>query len=282
MTDVEPKKQNADRQVIECFGVEWEEFDYSSAPAEEELRQSWDQYFHIFPWSAVTKQSEGFDMGCGTGRWARFVAPKVGTLNCIDPSHAIEVAKHNLASFSNVRFLNETTEACTLGDETQDFGYCLGVLHHIPDTQKGLDDCARILKPGAPFLLYLYYRLENKPLWFRLTWRSSDMVRRFISRTPNVIKKGLCSSIAALIYFPLARLARLLASCGLDVTNMPLSDYRHKPYYQMQNDSLDRFGTRLEQRFSRAEIEGMLGKAGFENIVFSERTPYWCCVSYKK
>jgi hypothetical protein len=108
------------------------------------------------------------------------------------------------------------------------------------------------------------------------------MVRRFISRTPNVIKKGLCSSIAALIYFPLARSARLLANCGLDVTNMPLSDYRDKPYYQMQNDSLDRFGTRLEQRFSRAEIEGMLGKAGFENIVFSERTPYWCCVSYKK
>jgi hypothetical protein len=63
---------------------------------------------------------------------------------------------------------------------------------------------------------------------------------------------------------------------------MPLSDYRHKPYYQMQNDSLDRFGTRLEQRFSRAEIEGMLGQASFENIVFSERTPYWCCVSYKK
>ena len=32
-------------------------------------------------------------MGCGSGRWASLVAPRVGHLNCIDPSSAIDVAK---------------------------------------------------------------------------------------------------------------------------------------------------------------------------------------------
>ena len=35
-------------------------------------------------------------MGCGTGRWAKFVAPKVNKLNCIDPSLSIKVAKKKL------------------------------------------------------------------------------------------------------------------------------------------------------------------------------------------
>ena len=53
---------------------------------------------------------------------------------------------------------------------SQDFGYCLGVLHHIPDTLSGLKDCSKLLKPGAPFLLYLYYKFDNKPRWFRLIY----------------------------------------------------------------------------------------------------------------
>ena len=46
-----------------------------------------------------------------------------------------------------------------------------------------------------------------------------------------------------------------------------LSDYRNKPFYQCKNDALDRFGTRLEQRFSKAQITDMLLKAGCTNII---------------
>ena len=49
----------------------------------------------------------------------------------------------------------------------------------------------------------------------------------------------------------------------------------------MRTDALDRFGTRLEKRFSKASIQEMLKTAGLENITFSEDRPYWCVVSYK-
>ena len=39
-------------------------------------------------------------MGCGSGRWAKFIAPKVKVLNCIEPSDkALKIAKQNLKKF---------------------------------------------------------------------------------------------------------------------------------------------------------------------------------------
>ena len=69
---------------------------------------------------------------------------------------------------------------------------------------------------------------------------------------------------------------------GMNINNVPLSDYRNKSYYIMKNDALDRFGTKLEQRFSKLQITNMLHNAGFENVIFSDDTPFWTCISYKK
>jgi hypothetical protein len=49
----------------------------------------------------------------------------------------------------------------------------------------------------------------------------------------------------------------------------------------MRTDSRDRFGTPLEQRFTRAEIADMMGQAGLENVVFSKHEPFWHAVGTK-
>tara|TARA_B110001450_G_C17622289_1_gene481729 strand:+ start:604 stop:1431 length:828 start_codon:yes stop_codon:yes gene_type:complete len=273
---------NKDQKVIEDFGDEWTDFTYESKTIDQaELEKNFFQYFSIFPWNNIPNDAEGFDMGCGSGRWAQFVAPKVHSLNCIEPSKALDIAKVNLQKLDNISFFHETTDSCSLNDQSQDFGYCLGVLHHIPDTQQALSDCARLLKKGAPFLLYLYYNLDNKPIWYRYIWKLSDFVRNIISILPRPIKKVFCLLIAALIYFPLSRLALFIELFGFNVSNFLLSDYRNKPFYQMRNDALDRFGTRLEQRFSRQQIEDMLLESGFQDISFSEEMPFWTSISYK-
>ena len=272
---------NQDKRVIQDFGDEWKRFDHSSINPED-LKKIFDQYFNIFPWSALPNDAEGFDMGCGSGRWAKFVAPKVGKLNCIEPSDAIEVAKKELINYENIDFYKETTETCSLKPDSQDFGYSLGVLHHIPNTQMALNDCVRLLKSGAPILLYLYYDFENKPQWFKAIWKLSDYFRKLISTSPKAVKYLTSTIIAASVYLPLSKLSYVLEKLGFNVENVPLSDYRDKKYYQLKNDALDRFGTRLEQRFSKMKIEEMLIKAGCENIEFSSSTPFWCTIGFKK
>ncbi len=279
MTD-NSRRENVDWAVVKDFGAEWEAFDFAGLSGPE-LQKNFEQYFGIFPFDALLEEASGFDMGCGTGRWARFVADRVGHLICVDPSAAIDVAKRNLSGAENVSFLNEDVSSCSIETGSQDFGYSLGVLHHIPDTARGIADCGRLLKSGAPFLLYLYYNFENRPLWFRGIWQLSNVVRRVISALPHPVKKPICDVIAVLVYWPLARGAALIEKLGGGVNSVPLSDYRDKPFYQMRNDALDRFGTKLEQRFSRAEITAMLEAGGFERVSFSDSTPYWVALSYK-
>tara|TARA_Y100001935_G_C17306216_1_gene512485 strand:+ start:2684 stop:3538 length:855 start_codon:yes stop_codon:yes gene_type:complete len=275
------ESNNVDWNVVNDFGTEWEEFTFDSYDLET-LRSAWDQYFNIFPWKDISNDSEGFDMGCGSGRWSQFVAPRVGKLNCIDPSSAIHVAKKNLSKYNNVNFYKETADQCSLENNSQDFGYSLGVLHHIPDTEKAIEDCAKKLKKGAPFLLYLYYDFEDKPLLFKFIWKLTDIIRtRVISILPIPIKKFICSVIAVFIYFPLAKFSKIIEKLGGNIDNLPLSDYRNKSFYIMNNDALDRFGTRLEQRFSKKEITKMLLNAGFNKVKFSDNTPYWTCICYK-
>ncbi len=50
----------------------------------------------------------------------------------------------------------------------------------------------------------------------------------------------------------------------------------------MRTDALDRFGTRLEQRFTRKEIREMMIIAGLIDIKFSKNLPYWTAVGYKR
>jgi SAM-dependent methyltransferase len=171
-------------------------------------------------------------------------------------------------------------EAIPLPDSSADFGYSLGVLHHIPDTQKGIADCVRKLKPGAPFLVYLYYAFDNRPWWFRAIWITSDRLRRFFSKLPFPLKSLICEAIAVLVYWPLARTAWLLEKLGASVASFPLSAYRRRSLYLMRNDALDRFGTRLERRFTRNQIREMMQSAALESITFGE-IPHWCAVGYR-
>ena len=273
--------KNIDEKVVADFGREWKHFNHKHLD-DSVLDQSFRDYFDIFPIEKLSG-SEGFDMGCGSGRWAKYIVPKVNFLHCIDPSkEALDQAKSNLTNFKNCDFECSSVDTSILPDNSQDFGYSLGVLHHIPDTKEALRSCSVKLKSGAPFLLYLYYRFDNKPKWFVFIWTVSDFVRRLISKLPYPLKLFTSQIIACLIYFPLAKIARFLEILNKDVSNFPLSEYRSKSFYIMRTDSLDRFGTRLEQRFTKNEIFEMLQDTGFEKITFSKKAPYWVSLAYKK
>ena len=50
----------------------------------------------------------------------------------------------------------------------------------------------------------------------------------------------------------------------------------------MRSDALDRFGTRVEKRYTRTAMEAMMQRAGLERIVFSEHAPFWTAVGRKR
>jgi SAM-dependent methyltransferase len=220
-----------DAATVQSFGDEWERFDQRQV-SENTLRDIWANYFEIFPWPLLPPEPTGIDIGCGSGRWANLTSEKVARLHCVDPSpKALAVAAQALASRENVTVALAAAGELPYSDASFDFGYSLGVLHHTPDPYRALQDCVRVLRPGAPFLVYLYYALDNRPLWFRLIWRVTDRARRRISRMPFGRRYFVSLLIAVLVYVPLATIARFGARLGRDVDGWPLASYRDKPFY---------------------------------------------------
>ena len=272
-------RANLDAWVMEGFGDEWRRFDQSALNTEERDAIARD-YFAIFPWDRLEPGAVGVDLGCGSGRWACVVAPRVGHLHCVDASaEALAVAAANLRDVANVSLHHSSVDSIPLPEGSLDFAYSLlrAVLHHVPRTAEGLATLSRKLKPGAPLLLYLYYALDNRPTWFRMLWHLSEVPRAVISRLPHGLRYAASQAIAVtVLYWPLARTALVLERLGVPVDTLPLSAYRHRSFYVMRTDALDRFGTRLEQRFTRAEILCLMTAAGLEDVTSPEVAPYWC------
>lgn len=272
---------NVDEKTVRDFGKEWSAFDHGEVEAGE-IGHIFGEYFDIFPWHLVGDEGIGADIGCGSGRWARFVAPKVGYLHLVDASdEALSVAKANLGAFDNLNFICASVGDLPFDDQALDFVYSLGVLHHVPNTEDAVREIYKKLRPGGVFLVYLYYALDNRPVAFRLLWLISDFLRKVICRLPFSLKLLISQLIAAIIYWPLARIAKAVSAFGRDSSNLPLSYYKDKPFYVMRTDSLDRFGTRLEKRFSKLEIERLLSDAGFTDVKFSSTAPFWCATAIK-
>ena len=276
--------RNVDANVADGFGKEWSTFRQGEENFSRGQRETiFENYFRIFPWNLLPPDGGvGIDVGCGSGRWSLMVAPRVAHLHLLDVSaEAMAIARDNLKGAKNVKFHVKSVSEIPLPTQSLDFAFSLGVLHHVPDTQGAIRAIAEKLKPGAPFLIYLYYAFDNRPLWYRLLWVVSNAVRVVVSRLPHPVRKATSEAIAALVYWPLARLAALLARFGVPQQSVPLSWYGDKSFYVMRTDAYDRFCTRLEKRFSKVQIEHMLTSAGFDNIVFSNSPPYWCAVGIK-
>jgi glycosyltransferase involved in cell wall biosynthesis/SAM-dependent methyltransferase len=273
-------KENFDLKVVKDFGHEWGLF--QNEESRKDLKKIWGDYFNIFPWSVIPNNAIGADIGCGTGRWAIPIANRVQKLYLIDPSyHALEIAKKNMNRFDNVEFINKGVDSAMPLIEPLDFAYSLGVLHHIPNISSAFKAISANLKKGAPFLIYLYHSFDDSPAWYKTIWLLSDFIRKIISQLPYRVKIISTQLIALFIYFPISRLGYILSKLGFKTKNFPLIYYSDKPYYFMKNDSLDRFGTKLENRFSRDQIVKLYEEAGFIDVKFSTNKPYWCAVATK-
>ena len=273
---------NIDWATVDAFGEEWTRFPTFD---KDELSVAGDQYFDIVGSDMVVTDSQVLDMGCGSGRWTRYLASRAGFIEAVDPSHAVFSTQAFLADLENVRLTQAGVHELPFPDESFDFVFSLGVLHHIPDTKAAMRCCVEKLKPGGHFLVYLYYDLDNRSRLYRSLFACSALVRRVISRLPRTARHVACEVIAFCVYLPMVTVVRLLRrvpGLGRLAMRLPLAYYWDKSLRIIRNDALDRFGTPLEQRFSREEIRAMMLHCGLDEILFSEHAPFWHAVGRKR
>jgi SAM-dependent methyltransferase len=273
---------NIDATTVRSFGEEWKAFHEFD---EKELNRIGDEYFDIVTPAMYGKDKIAADFGCGTGRWTKYFAHRVGSIAAIDPSDAIFTAAALLEKTENVQLYKASIDNLPFPDNYFDFGFSLGVLHHIPDTPMAMNACVKKMRPGGYFLVYLYYNFDNRGMLFKFIYKMSNLIRLVVSKLPGKMKRVICNILAVFLYMPFVGLCRFLRMIGIPVRirqKIPLQIYEKASFYIIRNDALDRFGTPLEQRFTKKEITAMMENAGLTDIVFSPDAPYWHAVGKKR
>jgi SAM-dependent methyltransferase/uncharacterized protein YbaR (Trm112 family) len=256
----------AQRETARSFGYEWQAFSEMLPDYQSNFR--W--YFERFPREAFA-DALVLDAGCGTGRHTFYMARSgAREVVAMDFSQAIEVAAHNNRENPNTHFVQADIYHPPFRPRAFDFLYSLGVLHHLPDPERGFQALLPLLREGGFLNIYLYWNLEGQPRWRRAALGGVTQVRRLTTRLPHALLKKLSWLIAASFEVGLVTPARTLdrfpATRSL-ADRVPLGHYRKYSFRVLYTDQFDRFSAPIENRYSRAEVAGWFERAGLADVV---------------
>jgi ubiquinone/menaquinone biosynthesis C-methylase UbiE len=248
------------RLTADSFAYEWEQFG--------QRRPEWRKNFldYLRPHDASFLDGRlVLDVGTGSGRHSREAADLGARVVAADLGDAIHVARRNLPE--HVLTVQADAERLPLAPDTFDLVMSIGVLHHLPDTERALCSLVRYAKPGGWLHVYLYWQPERAS--HRAVLRAVNAARRVTTRMPHRLLHALCYPLAAALWVtvvkPYGALRRRPRGRRLaDV--LPLKTYADYPFAVLVNDQFDRFSAPIEQRFTRAEVETMLRRAGLADV----------------
>jgi ubiquinone/menaquinone biosynthesis C-methylase UbiE len=100
------------------------------------------------------------EIGVGQGTHAQLLAPRSKSFTGIDlTSNATEMTSQRMKLFNIPgKILQMDAEDMAFADNSFDFIWSWGVIHHSADTRKVLQEMRRVLRPGGKCAVMVYYR----------------------------------------------------------------------------------------------------------------------------
>jgi SAM-dependent methyltransferase len=259
--DRPPAEAAIAQRTADSFAYEWERFGG--------LRDEWAKNFadYLQPHTPASLAGRRvLDVGTGSGRHSFHAARAGAQVTAVDLGASIDVARRNLPA--SVLTVQADAEALPFEPGSFDLVMSIGVLHHLPDTERALRSIARYARPGGHVHIYLYWVPEQA--WHRRVLRAVDAVRRLTVRLPHRVLHALCYPLAALLalafVLPYRALRRWPRAARLAAA-LPLKTYADYPFSVLVNDQFDRFSAPLERRFTAAEVRAAMESAGLEDVV---------------
>ena len=256
------------KDIQYTFGEEWKTY-------HEILPQHHDEfnlYFDLIDIPTLESKRIG-DLGCGIGRWSYFLRDIAKEIVLIDFSESIFEARKNLSGSDNMIFIMADVLDLPFQDDTFDFIFSLGVLHHIP--VPALQSVRKLSRLAPEFLVYLYYALDKRGALYKCIFYFVDLIRKLISNITFPTARSILTEVLMWsLYMPAIFVGKILSMLGVHATKVPFySIYGHMNLGRIRQDVYDRFFTRIEQRVSKKEILKLSDT--FSQIVVSDGLPYW-------
>lgn len=135
-------------------------------------QQRYRSHGHLLPWIEEMESGKSvLDIGCGIGMDTFRMAKRGMQVTGIDLTEvAIKTAKRRFEK-QGIEANFEVGDATDLrfSDESFDYVYSFGVLHHTQDTEKSIQEVYRVLKKGGMAKIMLYNRNSINEIIHRVT-----------------------------------------------------------------------------------------------------------------
>lgn len=123
-----------------------------------------------FPLSEL-KDKWVLDAGCGMGRFSEIAVSEGANLVAVDLSFAVDTALQNIGIARNAHFVQADLFNLPFKDNSFDFVYSFGVLHHTPDCKGAFSAISRIIKPGGKLAIFVYSSYNKGIVYMSGFWR---------------------------------------------------------------------------------------------------------------
>jgi SAM-dependent methyltransferase len=251
-----PDVGDVEKQTAEAFGYEWTRY---SELADRYRKQFLDWLKPVD--AEFFRGKVVLEGGCGKGRHtalaAEFGARDVVSL---DLSEAVESAFANTRHLENAHIVQADLNNPPV-KQTFDYAFSVGVLHHLPDPERGFRALVSRLKPGAAISAWVYGREGNGWIVHGVT-----PVREHVT---SHLPHALLDVLSGIITVPLFAATRLLYG-PLKGKGLPYGEYLSYiapfPFREHRSIVFDHLVAPVAYYLRRDEFAGWFERAELQDV----------------
>jgi len=262
-------------RTARSFAYEWKRFNVDPL----EWEENFSGYFQFFS-HEFFHGKRVLDAGSGMGRHTYYLARYARDVVAIDLGEAIRVTAGNTGGLANVHLFQADIDHPPFCQESFDFVCSIGVLHHLPDPEAGFRSLTALLRSGGILHVYLYWALEDAPMWKRALLALVTALRRLTIRLPYSLLERLAWIVAAGAYLSFCLPYRYLSRYSIThllVKDFPLQRYAKDGFRVCWNDQFDRLSAPIEHRYTRKEVFDLFTRAGLVDVRIESHHGWVAC-----
>jgi SAM-dependent methyltransferase len=255
---------DAVRRTRRTYDFTWSRF------AAAEIEDGWEKdsyaYTALIPPNVFEGAGKvGLDAGCGGGADLRRFWQRGIRVIGFDVSSGVDAIRQMNAVPPHGDLVQGDLHMLPFKTGTFDFIYSFGVLHHLPEPERGFAALTAALKPGAPLVTYLYERFDQRASAARAMLGMVSLVRRVSNRMPPSLLHVFCWMLVPVVWLAFAVPARVISVfSGRRAARWPFSHTIRWPV--LAADLYDRFAPPVEHRLTEQEVRDLYARCGLERV----------------